>query len=441
MNFNITRRQFLQYCTASAAALGLSQTDLLKLEKALATPQTSCSSPTPSVIWMTGQACSGCQTSTLNRVVKVAGGYYDADLVNLLYGASGVAPYPHADVGQGTAADPVGLTLNVVNDAADLLVGDAVRAVLGLGGVPLTRGLNWADDVGSIVPPLPDPNTFPGGYVTLEWLTTVNAGAGDINVDHIAPIVNAGGFVLLLDGAIPDKLKASGTGEEFCWVFDDPNNHSGYGPGPVTLGDALRWMMPQAAAAIAVGTCSAYGGIPGAKVKGKLSNNNTGAMSLTAFDTQEGGFGTPIINVPGCPPHPDWLVHPIAHYLVTGSVCPLDAKGRPKAVYPDVSFGTNCPNNPGQATAGVWGDPNNRALELCDAGCLVDYGCNGCLSVYGDCPVRQKNVFDDGTVNNWCVGSDLGANIGAARHPCQGCIEPGFPDDMSPFYSPDKDGS
>ena len=32
----ISREQFLQYCTASAAALGLSQMDLLKLEKALA---------------------------------------------------------------------------------------------------------------------------------------------------------------------------------------------------------------------------------------------------------------------------------------------------------------------------------------------------------------------------------------------------------------------
>gem|GEM_PF-6425672 len=45
MNLNITRRQFLQYCTASAAALGLSQTDLLKLGKALATPQAGCTSP------------------------------------------------------------------------------------------------------------------------------------------------------------------------------------------------------------------------------------------------------------------------------------------------------------------------------------------------------------------------------------------------------------
>lgn len=403
MNFNITRRQFLQYCTASAAALGLSQTDLLKLEKAMATPQTGCSSPTPSVIWMTGQACSGCQTSLLNRVVDCAGtGYYDADLTNPLYGLGGLAPFGAAyyTVAQGTPSDPLGLPLNVVNDVADLLVGDAVGTV----APQITpRALSWG--------------AFNAGYVTLEWLTTVNAGAGDINVQHIKPIVNAGGFVLLLDGAIPT------TDEKYCLVFDNEVNDGVGGTkiesslplGNITLSDALRWMLPQAAFAISVGSCSSYGGIPAGR------RNKTGAMGLAEWAANE-NINTTVVNVPGCPPHPDWIVYPVAYFLVHAALPTLDFQGRPDATFGDESFcnDQNCPNKPTQGTT-------DAAQFLGDDGCQVLMGCKGPLAK-GDCPIRQKNVFDDGTVNNWCAAGSLGPNIGESRHVCQGCIEPGFPD-------------
>src|SRR4030067_99687 len=75
-SIKITRRQFLKWMSASAAALGLSQTDLLKVEEALA------ASPTPNpnfpvtplarVIWIAGAACSGCPTSLLNYIADTA---------------------------------------------------------------------------------------------------------------------------------------------------------------------------------------------------------------------------------------------------------------------------------------------------------------------------------------------------------------------------------
>ena len=411
MNFKITRRQFVQYCTASAAALGLSQMDLLKLEKAMAAPQTGCGSPTPSVIWMTGQACSGCQTSLLNRVVDCGGtGYYDADLLNALTGGA----FP-----QGIPSDPVP-ELNVVNDAADLLVGDAVGTL-----VPAItpRGLTWAP--------------FSNGYITLEWLTTVNAGAGDINVQHIKSIVNTGGFFLLLDGAIPT------TDEKYCLVFDNEVNDGVGGTkiisslplGSITLSDALRWMVPQAAACISVGTCSAYGGIPAGK------KNKTGAIGLQQFLSNE-GISKPVINVPGCPPHPDWIVYPVAQILIHGLpsvLVPgwLDSKGRPAATYGDQPFcsaaGSSCANHPSMG-AGF-------AAFLGDDGCQGNQGCKGPIT-FGDCPARQKNVFDDGTVNNWCSAGSRGPNIAQARHVCQSCIEPDFPDPpTSPFYEPASGGS
>jgi len=58
----ISRRQFLKYCSIAAGAIGLTATDLMKLEKALAYD-----GGLP-VIWIAGQACTGCTTSLLNTV-------------------------------------------------------------------------------------------------------------------------------------------------------------------------------------------------------------------------------------------------------------------------------------------------------------------------------------------------------------------------------------
>ena len=57
-----TRRDFIRYCGMSAAALGLSATDLLRLEEVLANPKG------PTVLWLQGASCSGCSVSLLNRI-------------------------------------------------------------------------------------------------------------------------------------------------------------------------------------------------------------------------------------------------------------------------------------------------------------------------------------------------------------------------------------
>lgn len=58
----ISRRDFLKFLGASAATLGLSGTDLGRLQKALANPGG------PSVIWLQGAGCTGCSESFLNRI-------------------------------------------------------------------------------------------------------------------------------------------------------------------------------------------------------------------------------------------------------------------------------------------------------------------------------------------------------------------------------------
>lgn len=62
----VSRRDFVRYCSISAAALGLSATDVLHLEDALANPNA------PSVLWLQGAGCTGCSISLLNRVSTAA---------------------------------------------------------------------------------------------------------------------------------------------------------------------------------------------------------------------------------------------------------------------------------------------------------------------------------------------------------------------------------
>jgi hydrogenase small subunit len=58
----ISRRKFLKWAAASAAVLGLSPYDLLRLEEALA------AASSPPVIWFQGSSCTGCSVAALNVV-------------------------------------------------------------------------------------------------------------------------------------------------------------------------------------------------------------------------------------------------------------------------------------------------------------------------------------------------------------------------------------
>ena len=78
----INRRDFLKYCGLTAAALGLSGSDLLRLEEALA------STTGPTVLWLQGSSCTGCSVSFLN-LISTSSPTNVADLlinkINLVY--------------------------------------------------------------------------------------------------------------------------------------------------------------------------------------------------------------------------------------------------------------------------------------------------------------------------------------------------------------------
>jgi len=72
----ISRREFLKYCTIAAGALGLTTSDLLKIEETFA--KTGDDSA-PHVVWIPGQACTGCTMSLANSI-------YYTDVASLLLG-------------------------------------------------------------------------------------------------------------------------------------------------------------------------------------------------------------------------------------------------------------------------------------------------------------------------------------------------------------------
>ena len=57
--FNVTRRDFMKYCAATAAVLGLSELEFAtKVSEVLAAARTK-----PPVVWLSGQDCAGCSIS------------------------------------------------------------------------------------------------------------------------------------------------------------------------------------------------------------------------------------------------------------------------------------------------------------------------------------------------------------------------------------------
>ena len=110
----ISRREFLNYCTGSAAALGLTAT-IGPLQKALA------STSGPPVIWIKGASCTGCTVSLANRVSSSA----PVDVADLLIHTIDLVYHPTL---MGAAGDLA------VQQLASAAAGKFVLAVEG--GIP-----------------------------------------------------------------------------------------------------------------------------------------------------------------------------------------------------------------------------------------------------------------------------------------------------------------
>lgn len=228
----------------------------------------------------------------------------------------------------------------------------------------------------------PDVASLLTDVISLTFHQNMMAGTGDVALDVLAQTAREERkkFILVIEGAIPSA------GGAICTMGEEAHK-------PRSLESWIKQLGRQARAVVAVGACATFGGIPAA------SGNKTRAVPLSAVLPK-----TAVVKIPGCPPHPDWIVGTLAHVLLYG-LPELDKHGRPS-----MFFGKLVHDRCQRRAA-------HEAKQFADAfskpGCLLKLGCKG-PETHCDCPVRGWN-----SSVNWCVQSGA---------PCHGCTEPTFPD-------------
>jgi hydrogenase small subunit len=145
--------------------------------------------------------------------------------------------------------------------------------------------------------------------IDLQYHPTLITAAGALAVTTATTQARESGFTLLVvEGAIPTAH------DRYCTVWETVDGHH------VTMLEAVQSFAARADYVMAVGSCSAFGDIP-------ARSTETGASSVAEVMP-----GRTVINVSGCPAHPDWIIGAIAAVL-TGGVPQLDAYNRPLAYF------------------------------------------------------------------------------------------------------------
>jgi hydrogenase small subunit len=219
--------------------------------------------------------------------------------------------------------------------------------------------------------------------ISLDYHETLFAAAGH-QVEaarRLAMRENKGKYLLVVEGAIPTKDKGI-----YCKI------------GGQTAIDMLKECAADAAAVVAIGSCSSWGGMP------STGPNPTGASSAAEV------LGKVIPNIPGCPPNPYNFLSTVVHFLTFGKLPEVDRLGRPKFAYSRLIH-ENCERR-------AHFDAGRFAMEFGDEGhrkgyCLYKLGCKG-PETYANCP---SILFGDVGNASWPVGTG---------HPCIGCTEKGI---------------
>jgi len=195
--------------------------------------------------------------------------------------------------------------------------------------------------------------------------------------------------------------------------------HMMSGPEDKAMKDLIAELAALSTHVMAIGSCAAFGGISSG------GDNLIEARGLSYDAEEPGGLlggeflsasGLPVINISGCPIHPDWVVETLfqiaADDLRAGD---LDPKGRPKSISNKLVH-HGCSRN-------EFYEFKASAEQLGELGCLMEHlGCKG-TQAQGDCNMRTWNGFGS------CI---------SGGYPCIACTEPGFEDPGHPFVETPK---
>lgn len=183
--------------------------------------------------------------------------------------------------------------------------------------------------------------------------------------------------------------------------------------------DIVASIAPRARYVLAVGSCAAFGGITAG------GGNAAGAIGLAYDGRQAGGLlgadfrsgsGLPVINIAGCPIHPDWFTQTVMQ-IGAGAfdARDIDEWERPLS-YTSHLVHHGCARN-------EYYEFKASAERLSDMGCMMEHlGCVG-TQARADCNIRPWNGS----------GSCLDGN-----YPCINCTAPGFEEPGHPFTQTPK---
>jgi hydrogenase small subunit len=230
----------------------------------------------------------------------------------------------------------------------------------------------------------PDAVFFLREMVNLTYNNSIMAEEGERAFEEFLRTLETE-FILLVDGAV--ALKNNG----------NYNIVAKYKGQNITALDAVKMAGEKAKYVLAVGTCASSGGISAAKP------NPSESVSISTVLQRE------VMNLPGCPCHPAWVIGTLAHIITRGKP-ELDNLNRPILFY-GVTIHDRCQRR-------SFFDNGIFARKLGEETCMFKLGCRGPVT-RTDCPTRKWN----GRVN-WPIGDNT---------PCIGCANFAFPDGMEPF--------
>lgn len=249
--------------------------------------------------------------------------------------------------------------------------------------------------------------------LSVRYQPNVSAAAGYKAMEAIETSAKdmKGKYVLVVEGPIPTAENG-----DYCTFGLEKGTKQLMGrtvPKDKPIEVWMQELVPGAAAVIANGNCASFGGIPAANAS--VTGSTPVLDVVSKIDKNK-----VVINVGGCPSHPDWFVGTALDALMwLSGAAPkpqYDKNHMDKAFFGKLIH-ENCERR-ASFDAGLfledWND-NSPDFNLC----MFKMGCKGPVT-YADCPTRRWN-----SAVNWCVG---------ANAPCHGCASPDFYKDLAPLY-------
>ncbi|HIS40346.1 MAG TPA: hydrogenase small subunit [Candidatus Aphodovivens avistercoris] len=250
----------------------------------------------------------------------------------------------------------------------------------------------------------PDPAAVVLEMISLNYSETLSAAAGHSMEEAKAQTIEAGDYILIYEGAVLEGWEG-----QALRVADMPGT------------EHLIEAAEHANAVVALGSCAVNGGWMSAHP------NPAKAIGVQQY-LKKAGIDVPVVNVPGCPANPEWLMAVLVDVVMMNQLPKLNAENKPALIF-DQTVHDNCERR-GHFENGEFVYEFGSEEEA-KGYCLYPVGCRG-PQTKSTCGITMWN-----NRRSWCV---------QAGAPCIGCCEanpndPGqnWVEVNSPFFKRHRD--